>query len=70
MPSVSITVTADVVLDSGEWQEKELAVTKRNSNIVDFYLDGELIFSADWQGNMREVFRDCLRAFGWAEGKE
>jgi hypothetical protein len=32
-------------------------------NILEFYLDGELIFSGDWLGNFRNVFFETIRYF-------
>jgi len=30
-------------------------------NVVNFYLDGKLVFSGDWDGNFKQLFKCLLK---------
>jgi len=34
-----------------------------NENVVEFYLDNELIFTTDWDGNLKDIVEEMQEAF-------
>ena len=60
-------IITDVVIPDKEDNGKlEIRYT---SDVLEFYLNGKLVFSGDWQGNFNGLFKRALAIWGFEEGE-
>ena len=51
-----------LVVVAGSDSESDLEVRwNEGDNVVNFYLDGKLVFSGDWDGNFKQLFKCLLK---------
>jgi len=51
------SIKTPVVVDEDDEKELEICL---DWDVVDVYIDGKKIFSADWSNNLKEVFERAL----------
>lgn len=52
-----VVIEVPVNLDNeGDIEEKTLRIEYFYGNVVEFSIDGNVLFGADWVGNFKEVF--------------
>ena len=52
-----VVIEVPVLIDKdGDNEEVLLRVKYHEGNVVSFFLNGEHLFDADWEGNLKEVF--------------
>ncbi|RLF36576.1 MAG: hypothetical protein DRM99_02430 [Thermoplasmata archaeon] len=58
------SIKTPVVVDEDDEKELEICL---DWDVVDVYIDGKKIFSADWSNNLKEVFERALEIWSSQE---
>jgi hypothetical protein len=53
-------IITDVLIPNSETASRLEIVINGNLDVIEFWLDGKLLFSGDWAGNLKEFFAKAL----------